>query len=523
MGQLSKLTMATKIIIATNILSLALLALMSIVIIKKFETDSKKALENKVSAIVTTIQNSAAQYVWNLEVPPLEKIKDELRKDEDISMISFYDNKDKAMVEDKNVDATKMKETKAEIKWKDGSVIGSVKFGYNFNRLEREIRSVAWTIIVLALVMQFVLSFATFLLLKRNLGDVLRTLLSEYNEVISAVRQGNLKRRFKPEMFNEELRPIAVGANQIVDALQGPVNEALTVLEKTSDKDLSVKMHGDYQGDLSLLKNSLNNTIDSMNQMLSQVTNTAKELAEQSSVVSNASANISESTTNQTAALEEVSSSMSQIKGQVASNSENSMQAKKLSEEAKKNAEEGNDLMRKLMKAMEDINASSENITKIIKVIDEIAFQTNLLALNAAVEAARAGKHGKGFAVVAEEVRNLAARSAKAAKETTDMIAASSKNVETGTHIVEQTATSFKSILEGASKVALLISEISTESNAQNEGVGQIVSALRMLDTSTQKNAAVSEEAASAAKTMANQSKTMESMVSQFHLSKDHE
>ncbi len=257
--------------------------------------------------------------------------------------------------------------------------------------------------------------------------------------------------------------------------------------------------------------------------MLSQVTNTAKELAEQSSVVSNASANISESTTNQAAALEEVSSSMSQIKGQVASNSQNSMQAKKLSEEAKKNAEEGNELMRKLMKAMEDINASSENITKIIKVIDEIAFQTNLLALNAAVEAARAGKHGKGFAVVAEEVRNLAARSAKAAKETTDMIAASSKNVETGTQIVEQTATSFKSILEGASKVALLISDISTESNAQNEGVGQIVSALSMLDTSTQKNAAVSQEAASAAKTMANQSKIMESMVSQFHLSKDHE
>ncbi len=169
-----------------------------------------------------------------------------------------------------------------------------------------------------------------------------------------------------------------------------------------------------------------------------------------------------------------MTAAITEIAAQTRQNAANANQANELALNARDNAAQGNEQMQEMLDAMEGINESSANISKIIKVIDEIAFQTNILALNAAVEAARAGQHGKGFAVVAEEVRNLAARSASAAKETTDLIEGSIRKVQSGTKIANDTAQALNKIVEGVSQAAVLVGDIAVASNEQATGIAQV-------------------------------------------------
>ena len=210
---------------------------------------------------------------------------------------------------------------------------------------------------------------------------------------------------------------------------------------------------------------------------------------------------------------------MTEMSSQTKQNAENASQANQLSAQARDAAEKGNEQMKEMMTAMDEINASGQNISKIIKVIDEIAFQTNLLALNAAVEAARAGQHGKGFAVVAEEVRNLAARSAQAARETADLIEGSVHKAENGVGIAQRTAEALSEIVTGITKTTDLVAEIAAASNEQSQGIGQINQGLSQIENVTQQNTANAEESAAASEELASQAQHLRKLLTQFRLS----
>jgi methyl-accepting chemotaxis protein len=264
----------------------------------------------------------------------------------------------------------------------------------------------------------------------------------------------------------------------------------------------------------------LNQTLSSMNDILSQVGTSIDEVRSGAEQVSAASQSLSQGATIQASSLEEISSTVTEIAGQTKNNSDNAVEASNLAKTASNNAGAGNERMDEMLESMKRIESQSLEVQKIIKVIDEIAFQTNLLALNAAVEAARAGVHGKGFAVVAEEVRNLAQRSARAASETTELIENSVTSVKEGSEIADDTAKSFRDILNQIDKVTNLVTEISDASRDQSAGISQVNDALGQVDVVTQGNTANAEESAAAAEELSGQSEQLRQMMSRFKLTR---
>ena len=338
----------------------------------------------------------------------------------------------------------------------------------------------------------------------------------QVTEVIQAAKSGDLSKRGDVAAMSDVFRPMLQGINDIIDAIVEPINELQGKLESVAEGDLTAYVEGNYEGDYDKLKMSLNGTLDNLNDIMNQVKESAGQMAQGSGQVSDSSQSISQGATEQAASLEEITASMNEMSSQTTQNAENANQANQLAQSAQSGAEKGNQMMNNMLSAMGDIDDSAQKISKIIKVIDEIAFQTNLLALNAAVEAARAGVHGKGFAVVAEEVRNLAARSANAAKETTELIEGSIKNVNAGTEVANNTSESLKEIVEGISKVTDLVGEIAAASNEQAQGINQVNQGLVQLDQVTQQNTANAEESAAAALELSEQANQLTEILGQF-------
>jgi len=250
--------------------------------------------------------------------------------------------------------------------------------------------------------------------------------------------------------------------------------------------------------------------------IITSLTEGSDHVASASGQVSSASQSLAEGATEQAAGLEETSSSLEEMSSMTRQNADNAQQANALASEARQTADGGTEAMQRMTAAITDIQASSDDTAKIIKVIDDIAFQTNLLALNAAVEAARAGEAGKGFAVVAEEVRNLAMRSAEAAKNTSNMIEESVKNAKNGVDIAAEVGTVLEQIVQSVTKTTDLVGEIAAASQEQARGIDQVNTAVTQMDKVTQQNAANAEESASASEELSAEAKSMEDIVGQL-------
>ena len=311
---------------------------------------------------------------------------------------------------------------------------------------------------------------------------------------------------------------IATNLCSALNEIKGYISEISSVLGEMSQGNLDVSIEAEYKGDFAALKKSINTIVSSLNEVLGEINAAADQVAAGTIQVSEGSQAISRGATEQASSIEELAASATQIAQQTQQNAKSAEKANELAEAAVASATQGNELMKAMQQAMIEINASSRSINKIIKVIDDIAFQTNILALNAAVEAARAGAHGRGFAVVAEEVRNLAARSATAAKETTELIEGSIQKTASGKNIADNTAASLASIVAGTQKAAELVGEIAVASNEQAAAIEQTNRGIDQLSAVVQSNSATSEEAAAASEELASQADFLKSMVDKFKL-----
>ncbi|MDH5352963.1 MAG: methyl-accepting chemotaxis protein [Gammaproteobacteria bacterium] len=340
----------------------------------------------------------------------------------------------------------------------------------------------------------------------------------EIEHLVDAAQKGNLDSRLKLEGKTGFMEILAQNLNGMLDVLSGTFADVNRVMSTLSTGDLSHKITSDYEGIFGEAKENVNNTINRLSEIVSEIRGATDEIVSGSEEISSGNNSLSARTEQQASALEQTAASMEELSSTVDQNASNAQEADKLATTAVETARQGGSVITDAVSAMTEISESSNQIVEIISVIDEIAFQTNLLALNASVEAARAGEQGRGFAVVASEVRNLAQRSATAAKEIKDLIQDSASKVQSGSDLVNESGESLKAIVEGVQKVGDIISEIAVAGREQSEGISQVMVAVNSMDEMTQQNAALAEETSAASVSMNERAQNMSSNMEFFKL-----
>jgi len=318
--------------------------------------------------------------------------------------------------------------------------------------------------------------------------------------------------------YKGEFDELVKSVNYTAVRIENVVQEMSVVTGEIEKGNLNLEAVRDYGGDFSKMSTDLNGIITSLNKLLGDISDAAEQVTAGSAQVSMGSQSLAQGSTEQASSIQELTASITEVADQTKDNAMNANKAKELAMDVRENAAKGNAQMTEMQGAMVEINQSSQDISKIIKVIDDIAFQTNILALNAAVEAARAGQHGKGFAVVAEEVRTLAARSAEAAKETTVLIEGSINKVQHGTKIADDTAAALDEIVGGIGEVTDLVGNIAEASNEQATGIAQINTGIEQVAQVVQQNSATAEESAAASEELSSQAEMLKQMINQFEL-----
>ena len=338
----------------------------------------------------------------------------------------------------------------------------------------------------------------------------------QIENLIEAAANGDLNNRIDVSQYQGFLKGLGEGINSLIEAVVLPIRENTRVVTALAQGDLREEMTGDFNGEYAEMRDSLNQSINNLRNMVNQIQSSSGSIVSAAAEIAQGNTDLSQRTEEQASSLEETASSMEELTSTVRQNADNARQANQLAAGARDQAEKGGDVVQKAVSAMAEINSSSKKIADIIGVIDEIAFQTNLLALNAAVEAARAGEQGRGFAVVAGEVRNLAQRSAGAAKEIKTLIQDSVEKVEDGTRLVDQSGKTLEEIVAAVKKVSDIIAEIAAASQEQSAGIDQVNKAVTQMDEVTQQNAALVEEAAAASESMDEQARGLQKLIAFF-------
>jgi methyl-accepting chemotaxis protein len=364
-----------------------------------------------------------------------------------------------------------------------------------------------------------VVKFATDVTEQVRTAQALDAAVKETEETIQAVLAGVSDRRIATAGKSGQLASLAHGVNGLIDSVLAAVTETRGAVDAAIAGDLTRKISlGGKSGHFLALSQSVNALIENMMGVVAELRGNATEVRAGAEEISRGNSNLSQRTEEQAANLEETASSMEEMTSTIKQNADNAARAKQLAAAASDQAVKGGAVVNEAIAAMKDINAASTKISDIIGVIDEIAFQTNLLALNAAVEAARAGEQGRGFAVVASEVRNLASRSAEAAKEIKALIQDSVAKVGQGSKLVDQSGATLHGIVSAVQKLSDIVSEISAASAEQASGIEQVNKAVTNMDEMTQQNAALVEEAAAAAESLMDRASSLTELMARYTL-----
>ncbi len=405
--------------------------------------------------------------------------------------------------------------------------------------------------------------------IKGNLNqciDAVALLIKDAGTLAEAAVQGKLATRADASKHQGDFKKIVDGVNKTLDAVIGPLNVAAkyvdriakgdippkitdkyngdfneiknnlnlcidslklliiddggTVLKTASEKNLTVRLKGEYQGAYDIMKHNINTLLGNLDDAFSKVALATDQVAEVSNEISSNAQSVSQGAQSQASTIEEISASITELTKSINDIAVSAQKTNEMADETRKEANEGGTAVNKSIEAMKLINRSSEQISSIISVISEIADQTNLLALNAAIEAARAGEHGMGFAVVADEVRKLAERSSTAAKEITNLIKESASKVAEGSILSEQAGDALKKILEGVEKTAKAIEEISSATEEQGATANEVFKAVENVASITEENASSSEQLAASSEELSGSGESLRLLIEEFKVSK---
>ena len=475
----------------------------------------KRSLKPKDMEFLYFLENEYLQYAPSLEEKPAVNGFTLSQSDTNEEFLNYVTNRlnwGELRESDYSFDSEYLT-TAVSIERFDGERMGMYVLGQKSEIVTESIdeaSSLLYTLFFAFIVLLFLLILVLLLFLNKSLIKPIRVFTGNMEEIA----QGDLHVDFGEAKRKDEIGQLS----RAMDTMQTSLQHKASLIEKFAQGDFSIEVERISEKDqlgesLFTMKEAINELLGQINQAVVQVNSGADQ-------VSQASQNLSQGATEQASSLEEITSSTNEINSQSRQNAENATEAHGIAKQASKDAEKGNQQMEELSGVMEKINASSDEIIKVVKIIDDIAFQINLLALNANVEAARAGKYGKGFAVVADEVRNLAVRSADSVRDTTQMVEDTVNNIRLGTDAAEATAKQLTSIVDGSGKVAAFLEEIAQASREQAQALEQITEGLDQIDETTQASTASSEESASASEELAGQAQQLHSMVAKFKLSK---